>query len=286
MRRHRARVLAGALGLVCAVGLADCGDDATDGRGCKPSVTASLTTLYARQQSLVVYDGTCFTPSSDVVIHNITNWASPCRGIIVVPAMSAPVGADGTFQLQLPSTLLAFTLFVGDADMIFQDASGELASVTLHFVDGGTDDTYIAPGSPGVPLTPIAPAEHGTGTVVTATDGAADGTGSFRSDVALTLAGAAPDHTYGVFMKAAGLCASFGTDTADAETRGFGTLTTDASGAGTAFFHSHGLARGNSTYYAPIVSLTDDLNLPGVGNVAYEATLTVVNQMLPPNTAP
>ena len=83
---------------------------------------------------------------------------------------------------------------------------------------------------------------------------------------------------------AAGLCASFGTDTALPETRGFGTLTTDASGAGTAFYHSYGLSRGAPTYYAPIVSLTDDQNPPGAGNVAYEATLAVVNQMLPPGT--
>jgi hypothetical protein len=247
-----------------------------------PMVTASPTTLYGLQQSHVVYSGTGFTPNSMVTFENISGFTAACRGLVIVPGSTLPTPADanGAFSTRVPMTAFGFSLMVGDFDMVFHDTCGETATVTLHFTDGGTADTYLTPGLPTTPLSAVAAAEHGSGTIVAATDGGLMPTSSgvsgtfFRTDIQFTLSGATANQTYTSFLKAAGQCDKFGTMTPDAMTRSFGTVTTDASGNATAFFHTYPSPMGDPRSFAPILSLTTDGNLPDASNVAYSGTVT------------
>ena len=108
-------------------------------------------------------------------------------------------------------------------------------------------------------------------------------TGSFRTDVQFTVSGASANHTYAVFLKALRLCDMFGTATTDPQTRAFGTVTTDALGNATGFFHTYPAPRGDPAYFAPILSLTADGAPPAAANVAYRGTLTVINALVPPS---
>jgi hypothetical protein len=245
-------------------------------------VTASPTTLYGLQQSHVVYTGTGFTPNSMVTFDNISGFQAACRGLIIVPGSILPTPADasGDFSTRVPMTAFGFSLVVGDFDMNFHDSCGKTATVTLHFTDGGTADTYLTAGLPTTPLAAVADAEHGSGTIVAATDGGLMPTNPgisdtfFRTDIQFTLSGATANQTYTTFLKAAGQCDKFGSATADALTRSFGTITPDASGNATGFFHTYPSPMGDPKSFAPILSLTSDGNLPGASNVAYSGTVT------------
>ena len=268
-------------GIACLLAGASCGGaNPAPAPGCAPKVTATLTTLYALQQSQPVYTGSCFTPNSDVAIENISFFTAPCRGIIVVPGTTKPVDGSGNFNFKLPMTIFGFTLQTGDYDMVFHDVGGRSAAVTLHFIDGGTSDTYIKPTDKSVPLAPVATSEHGSGTIVMTSEVAA-GTGStggdYRADFQITLSGASPSTNYTVLLKALTSCTEFGSTTSDPQIRSFGTVMSDAAGNATKFFHAYLMGDAAPGYFAPTLSLTTDGNVPGASNVAYRGELTVVN---------
>jgi len=254
--------------------------DAPPPDACVPTVTAAPTTLYTLQQPDTVYTGSCFTPSSNVQIDQFSGWFEPCRGVIIVPGTTRPVDAQGRFSFQLPATALAFTLYVGPASLTFTDVGGGTSTVDLSFIDGGSANVFVKPTDPSAPIVAVGAGEQGSGEIRAATDGGINGSGigSFRFDFVLALHGALPDHTYGIFLGANQQCTSLGTSTGVATTRGYGTVHTDASGDGSAFFHTYLAGEKSAGWFTPVLSLTSDAHAPSAGNVAYQATVGAIQQ--------
>lgn len=249
------------------------------GDACQPNVTVDMTTIYTLQQTLPTYTGTCFTPNSSVSISNFTGFFEPCRGLIIVPGTSKPVDANGRFQFQLPATIFAFTTVTGDWTNVFTDVGGKAVPITFHVINGGAANVFVKPGDTRVSMTARGAGESGSGTAVMTSIGPAVETAisSERADILYTATGAQPNRTYTVFLKALGLCTSLGAATTDPLTRSFGTVTSDASGKVTGYLHPYLRAKGSSSYFDPIFSLTTNGSVPDVTNTAYQATFTTVN---------
>ncbi|MCM3875326.1 MAG: hypothetical protein NEA02_02790 [Thermoanaerobaculia bacterium] len=253
---------------------------------CSPNVTVDITTYDSLHQSLPTFTGTCFTPNSRVSVTNFTNFFEPCRGLIIVPGTSMPVDANGRFQFRLPATAFSFCLVTGDWTNIFTDAGGKAIPITFHVIDGGAANTLVKPADTRMLLTARGAAENGAGTAaMTQLKPLVEVPGSFqtsRGDVLYTITGAQPNRTYTMFLKGFQLCTSRGAATGDPQTRSFGTVTSDASGNVTGYLHTYLRDSGATGYFAPILSLTTNGNLPDVTNLAYETTFTVVNAWVGP----
>jgi hypothetical protein len=242
---------------------------------CTPTVTADPSTLYALHQSRTVYTGHCFTPNMDVAIDQFSGWFTPCRGVIIVPGTTRPVGPSGDFSFKLPSTALAFTLYVGPVMLVFHDAGGASVPVTLDYIDGGASDVFVGPSTTGTPLTAVAADEHGSGTVKSASEAGPMSAGSSRNDFTYTIAGAKPNQPYTIFLDASDQCPKLGTSTSDAHVRSYGPATADSSGQVSGYFHAYLDGPKAVGYFTPTISFTSDGRPPGSANVAYQGTISV-----------